>query len=333
MLRFAIIGTNWITDWWIESAHASKRWQLTAVYSRTEEAGKTFATKYNVSTVYTSIPDLIAAKDIDAVYVASPNSLHYQHAKELLEGRKHVVLEKPATSTVLELDELFEIAHRNNVFLIEAYRHLQEVNYKILKKAVLEDKILGPIYGASLTFASFSSRYHNVLAGERPNIFTLDFSGGSLVDVGVYPVAFAVGLFGRPKSQIYQPYMAPTGVDAGGFILLQYDGFSIQINQSKAFTSHAPSEIYGEKGTIFLNGTADIDSVKFWSNKTKETKDMGKPKAEKNMQEEADEIGRIILEGDKSAAAELEKLSKDIIAVTTDLRRQNFIIFKAEQQQ
>ncbi|GAM86612.1 hypothetical protein ANO11243_046260 [Dothideomycetidae sp. 11243] len=332
MLKFAIIGTNWITDWWINSAHASKRWQLVAVYSRTKEAGESFAEKYNVSTIYTSIPDLIAAKDVDTVYVASPNSLHYQHAKELLEGGKNVVLEKPATSTVAELDELFEIAHKKGVFLIEAYRHIHEVNFKVLKKAVLEDKKLGPIYGASLTFASFSSRYHNVLAGERPNIFTLDFSGGSLVDVGVYPVAFAVALFGKPKSQTYQAFICPTGVDGGGFILLQYDTFSVQINQSKVFTSNAPSEIYGEKGTLSINGTADIASVQFRSNKTKETEDLAKPKAEKNMQEEADEIGRIILEKDKTAAASLEQLSKDILAVTTDLRKQNGVVFKVEQK-
>ncbi|KAF2157865.1 putative oxidoreductase YgjR [Myriangium duriaei CBS 260.36] len=332
MLKFAIVGTNWITDWWTKSAHASKQWELTAVYSRTPESGKAFAEKYNVSTIYTSIPDLIAAKDVDAVYIASPNSLHYAQAKEILHGGKHVILEKPATSTVAELDELFEIANQKGVFLIEAYRHIHEENFKTAKKLVLEQKKLGPIYGASLVYASFSSRYHNVLAGERPNIFTLDFSGGSLVDLGVYPISFAIDIFGKPNSQVYQAFMAPTGVDGGGFILLQYENFSVQINQSKAFTSTAPTEIYGEKGTISLNGVADISSVKFWSNKTKETEDFSGPVAENNMQAEAQEFARIIEGNDKAAAAKLEQFSKDVIAVTTDLRRQNGIVFKAERK-
>lgn len=332
MIKFGIIGTNWITEWWINSSQASGRWQLTAVYSRTEDAAKSFGAKFNVSKVHTSVSDLIADPEVEAVYIASPNSLHFEQAKQILSGKKHVVLEKPATSTVAELDELLGLARKNGVYILEAYRHIQEVNYKVLKKAVTEEKKLGQIYGASLTYASFSSRYHNVLAGEKPNIFNLDFSGGSLVDIGVYPVTFAVALFGRPKYQIYHATKAPTGVDAGGFILLHYNDFSVQINQSKAWTSTAPCEIYGEKGTITLNGTSDIDSVKFWSNKTKETEELSKPKAEKNMQEEAQEIGRIIEEGDKDAATALQDLSMAVLEVTTDLRQQNGIVFKVEQK-
>ncbi|KAF4548914.1 Oxidoreductase-like protein 2 [Elsinoe fawcettii] len=331
MINLGIIGTNWITDWWITSSEASGRWKLTAVYSRTEEAAKTFGSKYNVSTAYTSISELVADTNVDAVYIASPNSLHFEHAKEVLSGKKHVILEKPATSTVEELIQLQNLAKENGVYVLEAYRHIQEVNFKILKQA-LEEKKLGAIYGASLTYASFSSRYHNVLAGEKPNIFTLDFSGGSLVDIGVYPVTFAVALFGRPRYQIYHATRAPTGVDAGGFILLHYENFSVQINQSKAWTSTAPCEIYGEKGTITLNGTADIASVKFWSNKTKETEDLGKPKAEKNMQEEAEELGRIIAEDDKKAATALQDLSMAVLEITTDLRQQNGIVFKVEEK-
>ncbi|KAG8623415.1 hypothetical protein KVT40_008391 [Elsinoe batatas] len=331
MINFGVIGTNWITDWWITSAQASGRWKLTAVYSRTTDAATSFASKYDVSTVYTSIADLVADKKVSAVYIASPNSLHFEHAKEVLNSKKHVILEKPATSTVEELIQLQNLARKNGVYILEAYRHIQEVNFKVLKQA-LEQKKLGPIYGASFTYASFSSRYHNVLAGEKPNIFTLDFSGGSLVDIGVYPVTFAVALFGCPTYQLYHATKAPTGVDAGGFILLHYDNFSVQINQSKAWTSSAPCEIYGEKGTITTNGTADIDSVKFWSNKTKETEDLSQPKADKNMQEEAEELGRIIEEDDKKDAAALQDLSMTVLEITTDLRQQNGIVFKVEQK-
>ncbi|PNS17510.1 Lid2 complex component snt2 [Sphaceloma murrayae] len=331
MIKFGVIGTNWITEWWIKSSQASSRWALTAVYSRTEEGAKSFASKFNVTKVHTSLEHFIADPDVEAVYIASPNSLHFEQAKQVLKGKKHVILEKPATSTVAELDELLTIAKDNGVYVLEAYRHIQEVNFKVLKQA-LDDKKLGPIYGASLTYASFSSRYHNVLAGEKPNIFNLDFSGGSLVDIGVYPVTFAVALFGRPRYQLYHATKAPTGVDAGGFILLHYNDFSVQINQSKAWTSAAPCEIYGEKGTITLNGTADIDTLKFWSNKTKQTEDLSKPKADKNMQEEAEELGRIIEEDDRKAAQDLQDLSLAVLEITSDLRQQNGIVFKVEEK-
>ena len=331
MINFAIIGTNWITDSWIQSAHASKQWKLTAVYSRDQETAKKFGGKYSVSTTYTSVESLAADSSVDAVYIASPNSLHYSQAKTILSAKKHVILEKPSTSTEAELDSLFQLAKQNSVFVLEAFRHIQEANFHVLSKAVNDEKRLGTLMGASLTYSSFSSRYNAVLAGEVPNIFSLDFSGGSIVDIGVYPIAFAVTLFGRPKSQTYAPYICPTGVDGGGFVTLNYDTFGVQINQSKCFTSKAPSEIYGEKGTITLNATTDIESVAFWSNSTKKTEELASKKAELNMQEEATELGRIIAEKDSSAAQRLEKISRDVLAVTTDLRKQNGIVFKAER--
>ena len=192
----------------------------------------------------------------------------------MLKSKKHVILEKPATSTSSELDDLFRIAKEEGVTLIEAYRHLQEANYKVLQKAIQEEKRLGPIYGASFSYASYSSRYTNVLNGEKPNIFSLEFSGGSLVDVGVYPVTFALALFGAPKSQTYVPFLCKTGVDGGGVIILRYETFGVQINNSKGYASSAPCEVYGENGTITINGTTDISTIKHWNPRTKETEEL-----------------------------------------------------------
>lgn len=331
MLNFGIIGTNWITDSFIKSAEASGKWKLAAVYSRTEEAARSFADKYNVKTTHTSIESIATDSTIQAIYIASPNSHHYDHATTILKAKKHVIIEKPATSTVAELDTLFSLAKENNVFLIEAFRHIQEVNFKVLQKALLQEKKLGTIFGASLTYSTYSSRYNNVLAGEVPNVFSLDFSGGCLVDIGVYPIAFALALFGKPKSQTYAPYICQTGVDAGGFITLNYGDFGIQINQSKCFNSSAPTEFYGENGTITVNATTDIDSVKFTDRKTKKTEELAGPKAELNLQEEAEEFARIINNNDHKAAEKLELLSRDIIAVTTDLRKQNGIVYRVER--
>lgn len=332
MLSFGIIGTSWITDSFIQSAEASKQWKLSAVYSRKEEAARAFADKYSVKTTHTTIDSIANDASIQAVYIASPNSLHYEQAVTVLKAKKHVIIEKPATSTVAELDHLFALAKENSVFLIEAFRHIQETNFHLLKRALLDEKKLGTLYGASLTYASYSSRYNNVLAGEVPNVFSLDFSGGCLVDIGVYPIAFAVALFGKPKNQTYAPYICATGADAGGFITLNYDDFAVQINQSKCFTSSAPTEFYGENGTVTINATTDIDSVKFTDRKTKKTEELAGPKAELNLQEEAEEFARIINEGDHKAADKLEQWSRDIIDITTDLRKQNDIVYGVEKK-
>ena len=321
------IVVGWITDEWIRGAHATSLWQLASVYSRDRETGEQYAAKYQVTSVHTSI-DSLTSDPIDVIYVASPNSLHYEQTKTILEHHKHVILEKPATATVAEFEDLCSLARDKGVYLIEAYRHIQEANFKILKKNLDQ---LGPIFGASLTYASFSSRYTNVLNGETPNVFSLDFAGGSLVDIGVYPVTFAVALFGRPKSSTYQAFKCPTGTDGGGFIMLQYEKFSVSINQSKCWNSAAPSEIYGENGTVTANATMNINTLKFSNPRTKETEDWAGPKEELKLKEEAAEFARIIENGDKKAAKELEDLSRAVLQITTELRRQNGIIYPVDK--
>ncbi|KAF2425296.1 oxidoreductase-like protein [Tothia fuscella] len=331
MINFAIIGTGWITDSFIQSAHSTNSWKLTTVFSRSADSATAFAQKHNITSTHTTLESLVSDTSIQVVYIASPNSLHYAHAKQCLQAGKHVIVEKPATSTAKELRQLFEIAEANDVFLLEAYRHIQEPNFRVLEKVVKEGKLLGNIYGASLTYASYSSRYNNVLAGETPNIFSLDFSGGSLVDLGVYPISAAIALFGLPVSQSYKPYIIVTGADGGGIITLNYEKFGVSINASKIYTSSAPSEIYGERGTISMNGVTDIERVDFWDAKTKKTEKLGGEKVVLNMEDEAREFGRIIESMDMEAYGRLRVISDGVQKVTEDLRRQNGLVFKVER--
>ncbi|KIW03532.1 uncharacterized protein PV09_05293 [Verruconis gallopava] len=328
-IHFATIGTSWITSSWIESAESTQQWKLDCVYSRSAETAKAFASKHNIEKTHTELAQLAHDPEIHAVYIASPNSLHFEHAKVMLSAGKHVIVEKPACSTSKELAELFELAKKNNVFLLEAFRHIHEVNFKVLKSNL--DR-LGPIYGASLNYASFSSRYNNVLKGETPNIFNLDFSGGSLVDLGVYPISAAVALFGQPKAQTYKPFIIATGADGGGLIMLYYEKFGVSINASKIYTSKAPSEVFGEKGTIICNGVTDISSVEFWDASTKSSVELAQKKADLNMSEEAQVYANIIKSKDGKMAEELQRISKITQNITEALRKENGLVFGVERK-
>ena len=216
IIPFGIIGTSTIAHNFVSHAQASGQWTLNAVYSRNVETAKTFASKHNQAKtleIHNSIEDLAASPSIQAVYIASPNSLHFSQAKLCLEQSKHVILEKPATSTSAELATLFGLAREKHLFLLEANRHLHELNFKRVAQNLHR---LGSIYGASFTYASYSSRYTAVLTGSTPNIFSLEFSGGSLVDIGVYPISAAVALFGVPHQASYDPVIVRTGADGGG---------------------------------------------------------------------------------------------------------------------
>ncbi|KAI8943301.1 hypothetical protein NX059_001321 [Plenodomus lindquistii] len=329
MITLGIIGTNWITHSFIAGAHSTGKYTLAAVYSRTQETASEFASKYSNKdiAIYTSLSDLAASKAINTVYIASPNILHYAQAKQMLEAGKHVILEKPSCSTVAELDDLFKIAKDKGVILIEAFRHIQESNFKLLKSQIPR---LGPIHGASLTFAQYSSRYEKVLQGETPNIFNLEMGGGALVDLGVYCVAAAIDLFGAPQTATYYPVKIATGADGAGHLILTYEkGYTVHLHHSKIWNSDAPSEIYGEKGTLITPTITDISKITLWDPKTKKREEVvGVKEPEKeNLKEEAEEFARIIEKGDESARMGLEAHSREVLRVLEMCRRENGLLF------
>lgn len=328
MINFGIIGTNWITHSYVECAHATGKWNLAAVYSRKQESAQEFAARYkdNKITTYTSLDDFANDANISTVYIASPNILHHTQAKQMLSAKKNVILEKPSCSTVSELEDLFQTAKDHNVTLIEAFRHIQEPNFKLLKQQIPS---LGPLYGASITFAQYSSRYEKVLAGETPNIFNLEMGGGALVDLGVYCVAAAIELFGAPQDAQYWPVKIRTGADGGGRLILTYPTFTVHLCHSKIYDSDAPSEIYGEKGTLIVPTITDIAKVEYWDPKRKTRESVkGVQEPDKlNLREEAAEFARILEEGDEKALGRLHQHSRDVLAVMEKVRHANGLLF------
>lgn len=322
------MGTNWITDSFIEGAINSGEWNLTAVYSRTEEKARAFGEKYGELTYFTDIEEMGKSDALDAVYIASPNALHYQHAVSLLKNKKHVIVEKPIFSTVAELEHAHQIARENNVFLFEAARHIQEPNFKRLQENI--EKV-GTIHGATLAYMKYSSRYDQVLNGEEPNIFSLKFSGGSIVDLGVYPLYSAITLFGEPVKATYFASKLPTGVDGLGPIILEYPTFNITIIQGKNSQSFLPSEIYGQKGTLIVDPLTGIEKITFYDNATKEETELAGSVVANDMQFEAAEFARIIEQSDRDTYEYLADLSLKVLRVSNELRHQNDIWFDAEK--
>lgn len=355
-LNLAVIGTNWITNSFVQSAHESKGFTLTAAYSRKIETANKFINETpsiaNTSAVkaYDDLDSLLSDASVDVVYIASPNSLHYEQALKSLHAGKHVIVEKPFASNVKEFDELIKLADAKDLYLLEAYRHIQEPNFLKLRDLLNDpskknDKF-GSIYGASVNMAVYSSRYAKVLEGEEPNVLSLNFSGGSLWDMGCYPIMFTQALFGKPASQSYYPVIIRTGVDGGGHIILQYDAetsnqkekFTVHAQTSKIYTSTAPTEIYCEKGTIRVNGATgvtDINTIEFVPRGSKEAEQLADTNPEYtdllNLTWEAKELARVIVEKDRKTEASLRSLSRDVLEVMEDLRRQNGIVFAAER--
>lgn len=339
MIDFAVIGTGWITASFVKGAVSTKRWRLTAVCSRSEESGRKFADEFNKkATVHTSVDHLAADNSFKVVYIATPNALHHWQATICLGAGKHVILEKPATLNATQLVELNRLAQASNVFVLEAFRHLHEANFRAARDAVKSGR-LGRVRGASLTYAQYSSRYDKVLEGgdDVPPIFDLMAGGGSLVDLGVYVVSAAVALFGRPEEARYEPVVCATGADAGGLMTLRYadpEGghFAVALNASKCYNSTAPSEVFGEKAVLVLDRITDIAKVELHEYKSdkKKPEQLGKKPKDLNLAEEAEEFARIIEEKDEVEAGKLGEISRIVVELTDKMRKDNGLLFPGE---
>ncbi|WP_332631021.1 Gfo/Idh/MocA family protein [Halalkalibacter flavus] len=250
MVRFAVVGTNWITESFIEAAKNIDGFALTAVYSRTEDRAKEFAGKYNVENIYTNLQEMASSDEFDAVYIASPNSFHASQAILMMENGKHVLCEKPLASNTAEVEAMVQCAKDHNVVLMEALKTTLLPNFLTIKEHLHK---IGTVRRYVASYCQYSSRYDRYKQGEVLNAFNPVFSNGSLMDIGVYAVYPLVVLFGEPSSINGQCYMLESGVDGQGSLLLQYDEMDAVITYSKITNSYIPSEIQGEHGSIIVD--------------------------------------------------------------------------------
>ncbi|MFI3060869.1 Gfo/Idh/MocA family protein [Streptococcus suis] len=327
MLNFGIIGTSDISHKFISSAHLSKYLQLSAIFSRKLETALSFSTNYENVKLYTEWIKFLSAP-IDLVYIASPNALHFEQAKAVLSAGKHAIIEKPMVSTPVELAQLRQIAKENGIFLFEAARNYHEEAITIIKD-FLKDKT---VWGANFSYAKYSSKMPELLAGQTPNIFSTDFSGGALMDLGVYALYTAIGLFGRPNAARYAAHQLPSSIDLNGTGQLTYDDFLVNIQAGKNITSNLPSEIYTSEGTLTLNACQHISSAIF-------TKHDGSQVVlpiraqEDAMLEEVQAIAQAIQTGNHDLANEWLDVAESVHQTLYTMRQDAGIIFKADNNE
>lgn len=249
-MKVATIGTGMIAEWFLHSVEDNEGIECVGVYSRNEATGRALADKFHIETVYTDIDEMLAVSEIEFIYIASPNSLHYEQSLKALQAGKNVICEKPFTSTIKQLDHLINVANKNNLFLFEAIVTIHTPNYQLIKENLSR---LGDIRMVQCNFSQYSSKYDKYLAGEIPNVFSLDFSGGALSDINIYCLHFTVGLFGTPKDVHYYPNIGRNGIDTSGVVILDYDGFKAVCVGCKDTRSECICQIQGEKGYITLH--------------------------------------------------------------------------------
>jgi len=253
-MKIGTIGTGSIVETFLDAVQEVENVECTAVFSRKKETGEALAGKYNVKQIYTDFHLLLKDENVNFIYIASPNSLHYDYALKALQNGKNVICEKPFTSTIEETKTLINLAKEKKLFLFEAITTLHLPNYNKIKEKI---NSLGKLKLVQCNYSQYSSRYDKFLAGEITNIFNPAFSGGSLADINIYNLHFVTGLFGKAKEVKYIANIAENGIDTSGIALLKYDNFICECTGAKDSEGPNFAIIQGTKGYIKLNGAVN----------------------------------------------------------------------------
>ena len=246
-VRFGIIGSNFIVDWFREAAALCPDFELAAVYSRTEERAKQLAREWGAPHAHHTLESLAADETVDAVYIASPNVCHAEQAIRMMEAGKHVLCEKPMAMDSQQLAQMEQASRANGVVLLEAMRSAHGPALPALRWAVGQ---IGPLRSAQLSYCQYSSRYDKWKAGIVENAFDPAMGGGVLTDLGVYCVHMLIMLAGRPRSISAHADFLPGSIDGMGQLIARYPGFNACLTYSKLHESSSLCEVAGEDGAI-----------------------------------------------------------------------------------
>ncbi|KGX90606.1 Gfo/Idh/MocA family protein [Pontibacillus marinus] len=328
MVRFGIIGTNSITEEMLHAAKHVEGFELRAVYSRTEEKAKSFAKQYDIHLTYTSIEELAKSEEIDAVYIASPNSFHVEQSVLLMDHGKHVLCEKPIASNSSEVQTMIDAAKRNGVTLMEAMKTTFLPNFQQIQQYM---KRIGTIRRYAVQFSKYSSRYDAYRRGEVLNAFNPKFSNGSLMDLGIYGLYPMITLFGKPNTVKANAVMLSSGVDGEGTVLASYSEMEAVVSHSKISTSYVPCEIQGEDGTIVFNHMGEPTEVKVhW--KDGSTEDISVETSLPPMAYEVHELVSLVQNGEQESSVNTWERSLQTSLVMEEARKQFGLVYEADRK-
>ena len=217
---------------------------IKAVLAHTAESAEAFCREFNVPDSFTALDAFVNKSGIDIAYIATPHPRHYEQSLACLERGIHVLCEKPMTINAEQADKLINVSEKNKCFLMEGMwiRFLPSIE-KLLQ--LVNDGAIGKIVSvkASMGYKApkdNNNRYYNPALG-----------GGSLLDLGIYPVFLAHLLLGKPKVIKAIGTLTDKGIDQSCAILLDYANGSHAILESSLVSqSDIPAEIAGEKGLI-----------------------------------------------------------------------------------
>jgi predicted dehydrogenase len=247
-VRWGVIGTGGIARTFVGDCTAAGV-VFTAVGSRTQESAESFAAEYGIPRAHGSYEDLVADDEVDAVYVATPHSRHAEDALLAIAAGKHVLVEKAFTITADEARAVVDAARRADVAVMEAMwtRFLPQMT--MIRELVAEGRIGRP--------RLVEATHHQALPDDPTHrLNDPALGGGAVLDLGVYPISFAIDVLGTPTGVAAAGTLSDQGVDTQmGIVMTHEGGTQSTVHFALDVRSPNTASIIGEDGRIDIDAT------------------------------------------------------------------------------
>ena len=247
-MKLGIIGAGKIAQEVLTFINEIDGMDLLAIAAtpRSEGKLKNLSQEYKIDKYYTDYVKLLENPEVEVVYVALPNNLHYEVMDKALDFGKDIICEKPFTANVNQALKIFKKAEEKNLILLEAMSNRFIPNALKVKEEIAK---LGKMKIVSFNYSQYSSRYDRFKEGDIAPAFSLGNAGGALMDLNVYNIDYVINLFGRPSDVKYYPNIDKS-IDTSGICVLDYEDFKVVCIGAKDSSASLVNTIQGEDGTI-----------------------------------------------------------------------------------
>lgn len=261
-MKFSILAPGGIAHSMAAAVDKLEEVEAYAVASRSYDRAKAFADQWGYQKAYGSYEEMLMDPEVELVYVATPHSHHFQYAKMCLEYGKHVLVEKAFTVNAKQAEELIRMSEEKNLLLAEAIwtRYMPSRN---MVNEIVDSGVIGKI--TSLT-ANLGYTIDHVERMQNPEL-----AGGALLDLGVYPINFALMTFrGQIQNVNAAAVMSPKGVDWINSITLTFDdGKMAVLHSNMLVTTDRQGVIFGSDGFIEVQNINNCEEIRVF-NKARE---------------------------------------------------------------
>ena len=245
-IRWGIIGLGKIANKFATDLASIETAELVAVASRNIQNANNFAEKHNAKKAYSSYEELAKDTNVDAVYIATPHSFHKEHAILCLQNKKAVLCEKPFAMNLSEVTEMIQVAKENNVLLMEALWSFFLPHFTYVLDIVKSEKF-GKLKSLEADFG-FHTPYNT-----DSRLFKKDLGGGSLLDIGIYPIFAALATLGEPDAIHANATFFENGADASCDMVFQYKNAKATLKSTLLEETPSVAILKFDKATVKLN--------------------------------------------------------------------------------